>query len=79
MVSWATMTWLVGLAIFGLIYGLLYDLYIGVWDAVSSIAGYANADALGVMLAIWTWLPAAFFFSYTFWYIVQSQRRTVTP
>ena len=75
MVSWATMVWLVGFIIFGLVYTILYDLWIGIYNAALSITGYANTDALGTLHAIWTWLPAAFFISWTFWYLVQSMRR----
>ena len=75
MVSWATMAWLVSLTVFGLIYTLLYDLYIQFYNAVLSITGYANTDALGVLYYIWIWMPVAFFLSSTFWYLVQAQRK----
>lgn len=76
MVSWATMVYLVSLVIFTFIYALLYDLFTGFYTVVLENGG--NTDVLGVLYAIFIWMPVAFFISTTFWYIVMSQRRDYT-
>lgn len=74
MVSYATVVYFVTMFAVLFTYTFTWDLFAGFHDMALS-AG-ANATIMGYMYTIHNWIPAAFFLSLTFWYLVQAQRRT---
>lgn len=74
MVSYATVVYFISLFAILFVYTLTWDLYTGLWAL--AVAAGANSPILGYMYTIHEWIPAAFFLSLTFWYLVQAQRRT---
>ena len=73
MVSYATVAWIVSIIVVGMVYGLLWDIYVEFWNLAIAIG--MNADAGGVLYAVHQYLPAGFLISMTFWYFVQAQRK----
>ena len=73
MVAYATMAWIVSVIVFGMVYGLLWDIYTEFWDI--AIASGMNAAAGGVLYAVMQYLPAGMLISTTFWLFVQAQRK----
>lgn len=73
MVSYATIVWLVSVTVVGMVYGLLWDIYVEFWDL--AVASGLDTNAAGVLYAIHQYLPAGFLVSMTLWYLVQAQRR----
>ena len=55
------------------VYTLLWDLYQGFWAGAIAFGG--NPVTLGYQFTIWQWIPAIYFISLTFWYLVHAQRR----
>ncbi|MFA5407577.1 MAG: hypothetical protein WC343_02275 [Bacilli bacterium] len=74
MVSYATVTYFVSLFAIMFVYTLTWDLYTGFWTMAVDAGG--DATIMGYFYTIHQWIPAAFFLSLTFWYLVQAQRRT---
>lgn len=74
MVSYATVVYFVCLFAILFLYTLTWDLYAGFWVMAVNLGG--DSTALGYLYTIHEWIPAAFFLSLTFWYLVQAQRRT---
>lgn len=75
MVSYATVVYFVSLFAILFMYTLCWDLYTGFWGMALAVGG--DSVILGYMYTLHEWIPAAFFLSLTFWYLVQSQRRGV--
>jgi hypothetical protein len=73
MVAYATMAWIVSVMVVGMVYGLLWDIYVEFWNL--ALASGMNPNVGGVLYAVHQYLPAGFLISMTFWYLVQAQRK----
>lgn len=74
MVAYATVVWLVSLVAVMFVYTFTWDLYVAFWEGAMNMG--VNAAILNYLYAIHQWLPIAFLFSTSFWFLVEAQRRT---
>ncbi len=73
MVSYATVVYIVSIGVVMFTYTFLWDLYQAFWNGALSLG--VNATILNYLFILHDWIPVAFLFSSTFWYLVQAQRR----